>query len=75
VSAAIVALVRCPPSYERHLRRALWVALIANASKFFVEAGASWKTESTALPADAIDFVGDAANYGVTLTMLTAGAL
>ena len=56
-----------PFSHERRFRRILWIALIANAGMFFVEAGTSWKAESTALMADAIDFLGDAANYGVSL--------
>ena len=63
------------PSHERRFRRALWAALIANFSMFLVEAGASWKAESTALMADAIDFLGDSANYGVSLLALAAGAL
>lgn len=60
---------------SRRFRRVLWVALIANAGMFFVEIGASWKAESTALMADAIDFLGDAANYGVSLIALAAGAV
>ena len=64
-----------PPSHEMRFRRTLWVALIANVGMFFVEAGASWKAESTALMADAIDFLGDAANYGVSLLALAAGTL
>lgn len=64
-----------PPSHQGRFRRALWIALIANAGMFFVEAGASWKAESTALMADAVDFLGDAANYGVSLLALAAGAL
>ncbi|UCD68610.1 MAG: cation transporter [Betaproteobacteria bacterium] len=64
-----------PPSHERRFRRTLWVALTANFGMFFVEAGASWKAESTALMADAIDFLGDAANYGVSLLALAAGTL
>ena len=64
-----------PPSHERRFRRALWAALIANFGMFLVEAGASWKAESTALMADAIDFLGDAANYGVSLLALAAGTL
>ena len=64
-----------PPSLDRRFRRVLWIALIANATMFFVEAGASWSADSTALLADAVDFLGDAANYGVSLMALAAGAL
>jgi Co/Zn/Cd efflux system component len=53
----------------------LWIALVLNAAMFVVEAGASWSAESTALLADAIDFLGDAANYGVSLVALTAAAV
>jgi Co/Zn/Cd efflux system component len=41
---------------------------------FLVEAGASWSAESTALMADAVDFLGDTANYSVSLMALAAGA-
>ena len=64
-----------PPSQDRRFRRVLWIALIANATMFLVEAGASWSADSTALLADAVDFLGDAANYGVSLMALAAGAL
>ncbi len=63
------------PSQKRRFRRVLWIALSANAAMFFVETGASWKADSTALMADAIDFLGDAANYGVSLAALAAGVL
>jgi Co/Zn/Cd efflux system component len=53
----------------------LWIALVLNASMFVVEAGASWRAESTALLADAVDFLGDAANYGVSLAALAAAAV
>jgi len=46
-------------------RRILWIALVANAAMFFVEISASAFAESTALLADAVDFFGDAANYGI----------
>lgn len=62
-----------PPPQDRRFRRVLWVALAANAAMFVVEAGASWSAQSTALLADAIDFLGDAANYGVSLMALAAG--
>jgi len=62
-----------PPARERRFRRVLWVALSANAAMFFVEVGAAWSAESTALLADAVDFFGDAANYGVSLLALAAG--
>lgn len=51
-------------------RRILWIALAANAAMFFVEIGASAFADSTALLADAVDFFGDAANYGISLAVL-----
>jgi len=60
---------------SRRFKRALWIALIANAAMFLVEAGASWRAESTALLADAVDFLGDAANYAVSLLALAMGTV
>ena len=56
-------------------RRILWVALIINLAMFGVEIGAGFKSGSTSLLADAIDFFGDAANYGVTLMVLSSGVV
>jgi Co/Zn/Cd efflux system component len=65
-----------PPRPRDHgFRRVLWIALAANAVMFVVEAGASWSAESTALLADAADFLGDTANYGVSLLALAAGTV
>ncbi len=54
-------------------RRVLWVALVLNAAMFAVEIGAGFRSGSVSLLADAIDFFGDAANYGVTLAVLSMG--
>jgi Co/Zn/Cd efflux system component len=54
-------------------RRVLWVALVLNAAMFAVEIGAGFQSGSVSLLADAIDFFGDAANYGVTLAVLSMG--
>lgn len=51
-------------------RRVLWVALLVNALMFVVELGAGFSAGSVALLADAIDFFGDAANYGLSLWVL-----
>lgn len=64
-----------PPSSDGRFRRVLWLALLVNAVMFFIEGAASWHAESTALLADAVDFLGDAANYGVSLLALASGAL
>jgi Co/Zn/Cd efflux system component len=49
----------------------LWFALIVNAAMFTIELGAGFRSGSVSLLADAIDFLGDAANYGVSLAVLT----
>ena len=48
-------------------RRALWIALALNALMFGVELAASFAARSVSLLADAVDFLGDAGNYGVAL--------
>lgn len=53
-------------------RRVLWVALIVNAAMFVVEMGAGTAADSRALRADALDFLGDAANYAVSLAVVSA---
>jgi Co/Zn/Cd efflux system component len=52
-------------------RKILWFALLANAAMFAIELGAGFRSGSVSLLADAIDFLGDAANYGVSLAVLT----
>ena len=56
-------------------RKILWFALIVNAAMFFIESTAGFKSDSVSLLADAIDFLGDAANYGVSLAVLTMAML
>lgn len=51
-------------------RRVLWVALIVNAGMFLVEMSAGAAADSRALQADALDFLGDAANYAVSLAVV-----
>ncbi|MES1978445.1 MAG: cation transporter [Pseudomonadota bacterium] len=59
--------------YTPRYRRILWIALVVNAAMFAVELGAGFKSGSVSLLADAIDFFGDAANYAVTLAVLSMG--
>jgi Co/Zn/Cd efflux system component len=54
------------PSY----RRALWIVLGINAGMFLVEIGAGLAAGSASLQADALDFLGDAANYGISLLVV-----
>jgi hypothetical protein len=48
----------------------LWVALLINAAMFGVELWGGLGTGSVSLPADAIDFFGDAANVAISLLVL-----
>src|SRR5712671_2580335 len=48
-------------------RRVLWIVLAINAVMFGVEIGAGLTAGSAALQADALDFLGDAANYAISL--------
>ena len=48
-------------------RRALWLALAANAGMFLAEIVAGVAAGSSSLQADALDFLGDAANYAISL--------
>lgn len=58
------------PPVDRAYRRILWIALVVNASMFGVELFGGWAAGSVSLLADAVDFFGDAANYGVSLFVL-----
>ena len=48
-------------------RRVLWAVLAINGVMFAVEIGAGLAAGSAALQADALDFLGDAANYAISL--------
>jgi Co/Zn/Cd efflux system component len=60
-----------PPRY----RTILWVALWINAAMFAVEVAGGFISGSLALLADAADFAGDTFNYGLSLAVLSMGAL
>lgn len=51
-------------------RRALWVVIAINAAMFAVEMIAGAMAGSQALQADALDFLGDTATYGISLAVL-----
>ena len=53
-------------------RRRLWLVIAINASMFAVEFGAGALSGSQALQADALDFAGDAATYGISLAVIGA---
>lgn len=54
----------------RAVRRALWAVLGINAAMFLVEVGAGLAAGSASLQADALDFLGDAANYAISLLVI-----
>jgi len=58
---------------DPHFRTVLWVALTINLAMFVVEIGASLVAGSSALQADALDFLADAANYAISLSVAGLG--
>ena len=57
-------------SQSPRYRRVLWAALIINLAMFGVELAGGLSSGSVSLLADAVDFFGDAANYGISLLVL-----
>ena len=62
----------CPGPVDTHrgnegYRRVLWAVLIINAAMFAVEVVAGLASGSASLQADALDFLGDAGNYAISL--------
>jgi Co/Zn/Cd efflux system component len=55
------------PKETAAYRRVLWSVLVINAAMFVIEVGAGMAAGSASLQADALDFLGDAANYGISL--------
>jgi Co/Zn/Cd efflux system component len=64
-----------PAPHEPRWGRVLWTALAINAAMFAVEIGGSVLADSSALLADAVDFLGDAFNYGLSLAVLASSPL
>ena len=52
-------------------RIVLWVALAINAGMFLVEIAGGLISGSVSLQADALDFLGDAFNYGISLVVVS----
>jgi Co/Zn/Cd efflux system component len=66
----------CTPAPDPHrgnatYRRVLWTVLVINAVMFVVEIGAGLAAGSASLQADALDFLGDAGNYIISLAVLS----
>ena len=53
-------------------KRRLWIVIAINAGMFFVEMAGGALAGSKALQADALDFLGDALTYGITLAAIGA---
>ena len=51
-------------------KRVLWTVIAINAAMFFVEMSAGQLAGSQALQADALDFLGDALTYGMSLAVI-----
>jgi Co/Zn/Cd efflux system component len=62
-----------PPPKNSPYRRVLWIALAVNALMFAVEIVTGIGADSASLLADALDFLGDAANYAISLWVLGLG--
>ncbi len=53
-------------------KRRLWIVIALNATMFLVEMTAGQIAQSQALKADALDFLGDALTYGISLAVIGA---
>jgi hypothetical protein len=75
VSLGAKAQERCcaserPELTDRRYRRVLLAALVINGTMFLIEIAAGLMAGSVALQADALDFLGDVANYGISLFVI-----
>lgn len=57
---------------NKNFKRVLWIALVLNFSMFILENFHGLLSQSLSLRADAIDFLGDSANYFITLFVLSS---
>jgi Co/Zn/Cd efflux system component len=60
---------------DPRFKKALWIALVVNTLMFGVEIVGGLRAGSVSLLADAVDFAGDAANYALSLSVLSLGLL
>lgn len=74
MSASCCNDVSMPPADPGgDFRMVLWIALAINVGMFAIEIGASFLARSSALQADALDFLADAANYAISLFVARLG--
>lgn len=57
-------------AHDARFRRVLWTVLALNAAMFVIEMIAGLGARSVSLQADALDFLGDSANYAISLFVL-----
>jgi Co/Zn/Cd efflux system component len=55
---------------DKRYRRVLWAVLSVNAAMFLVEIVAGLAVDSVSLQADALNFLADAGNYGISLFLV-----
>lgn len=55
---------------DKRYKRALWLVILINAAMFVAEMAAGKLAGSQALQADALDFLGDAMTYGLSLSVI-----
>ena len=63
----------CEPKFDglsAEFKRVLWVVIVINATMFIVELTGGALAGSKALQADALDFLGDTATYGLSLYVI-----
>src|SRR3546814_7059670 len=67
MSASCCSQAQDPHRGGESYRRVLWAVLAINAAMFGVEVVAGLAAGSASLQADALDFLGDAGNYAISL--------
>ena len=70
MSASCCGQAHDPHRGSESYRRVLWVVLAINAAMFGVEVVAGLAAGSASLQADALDFLGDAGNYIISLLVV-----
>src|SRR5580704_226792 len=59
-----------PEPTDSRYRWVLWAALVINGMMFLLEVVTGLMAGSVSLQADALDFLGDVANYGISLVVI-----
>ena len=66
----VALVIRFFDGTDTKYRRVLWLVILINAAMFVIEMGAGQLSGSLALQADALDFLGDATTYGLSLAVI-----